>query len=190
MVGVGNPGSILVWAGTAAPFGLALWLAGPAARRDLVVVDLFLAGVAGAAIGFVAMFVPGFVYAFGAVSGALPVPSLSSDHSDLMLLMLAGLVALTAAWFGFLAGLAHELRELGRCRAAGVVLISPLAVYLIGTGIYATLGTADTRDYAHFSIIGLPPLLAAVAGLWVLITQNRPSGKHQTAPPEHADDGE
>ena len=147
------------------PLVLTWWLAGPEARRDLAGIDLLLAGAAGGAIGMFAAAVPGLLYAVGVSYGMLPDPPyiLLSDHSEWALAGLLMLAALVCAWLGYVAGLAYVLLEIGRRRAAGAVLLSPLVTYVLGTGACAVL--------AHFGV-------GAAAG-WA---RSRPRG-NTSAPP-------
>jgi hypothetical protein len=171
---------MLALAALAIPWFVAWCLAGRDARRNLVGVDLLLAGLAGGAIGLFAVFGPAVLYVLGASYRILPIPGfvLDSNHMELAAFGLLFLAMLTGAWIGYMAGLAYVLLEMGRRREAGAVLFSLPALCLFATGVYAVLarfGVTWTGDFASLSILGIPPLIPAAGGLWLLATRGHPA---------------
>jgi len=170
-------GVLLFAAATIGPFIAAWRLAGTEARQNLAGVELFLAGAVGAVLGSIALFVAGFLY-FVVLDASL------SGNSSGAIGMIAVLL-LAAAWFGYLGGLTFVLRKMGRRRAAGIVLLTPLVVYALITGLYAMLlrlGMTWARDFAGPSIFVLPAILPAAGGLWLLIRHRREEAGGYGAP--------
>jgi hypothetical protein len=175
-------GSVLALSCVVIPAFIAWGLSGRDARRNLISMDLFLAGAAGCILGFLAVFVPAFLYNLGTAYNILPEPRFdpNANHPGLAILVLFAVAALSVAWLGYIAGLTYVLLKLGRRRAAGAFLLGPSVVYIIGTGACAILsrfGMRGVDDFADPSPIGFIPLLLVPVGLWLLC-----STRGKTAP--------